>query len=121
VAATTSPAGGTPVRARPSRGYLIPALIAMAVLLAIGTAVGAGDLAHPAPARLEGPTVAAQIAVALQQQRRSQTPPVVTCPRTIPVRRGFQFVCTIAGGRSGPAVHVREIDNRGGLRWQLAR
>ena len=92
----------------------------MAVLLAIGTAVGAGDLAHPAPSTLQGPTVAAQIAVALQQQRQSQTPPVVTCPRTIPVRTGWQFVCRV-GGRSGPAVDVREIDNRGGLRWQLPR
>lgn len=91
----------------------------MAVLLAIGTAVGAGDLTHPAPATLQGPTVAAQIAVGIQQQYRSPSPPDVTCPRRIPVRSGTQFVCTIGTGRARRVVDVSEIDNRGGLHWQL--
>jgi hypothetical protein len=121
VAAATSQAGGGPVPGRPARGYALPALIAMAVLLIIGGAVGAGDLAHRAPARLQGPTVAAQIAVGIEQQKRSQTPPLVSCPPTIPVRMGYRFVCTVAGPTSRLPVRVQEIDNRGGLTWQLGR
>jgi hypothetical protein len=121
VAATTSPAGGTGALARQRRGYAIPALIAMAVLLAIGAAIGAGDLTHPAPAKLQGSTVASQIAVGIEQQGRTEAPPEVTCPPTIPVRTGWQFVCTITGPRSRQPVTVREIDNRGGLSWHLGR
>jgi hypothetical protein len=108
---------------RPSgrRGYLIPGLIAMAVLLAIGVALGAGDLDHRSTSGLHGSDVAQQLALAIQAQSGLHTPPDVTCPATEPVRQGFRFSCSITGNGSTRVVDVEETDGRGHLRWQLSQ
>jgi hypothetical protein len=93
----------------------------MTVLLAIGGAVGAGDLSHPAPKTLQGSEVAAQIADAIESLNHQGSPPDVSCPPSEPVRRGWTFNCTVAGGgSSNGTLVVVEIDDRGGLRWAPA-
>lgn len=106
--------------ARRRRGYWIPAVIAMTVLLAIAFAAGAGDLSHPAPRTLNGPDVAAQIATAMQASERSSGPPDVHCPASEPVRSGFTFDCTVARSHGNQQIHVTEQDGRGRLGWTLA-
>jgi hypothetical protein len=70
---------------------------------------------------LNGSDVAAQIALAMQVQRGSSTPPKVDCPGSEPVRAGWTFTCTLAG-RNGPeTVNVVEVDGRGNLRWSIVR
>src|SRR5579875_2331816 len=66
-ASLTAAAGGAPApRARSRRGYFLPGAIALAALLLIGAAVGAGDLSHPSPRTLRGADVAAQISLGVQ-------------------------------------------------------
>jgi hypothetical protein len=91
----------------------------MAVLLAIGVALGAGDLVHRSPTVLHGPDVAQQIAFGIQAQRGARTPPGVSCPAVEPVRLGYRFVCTTDLPGPGHRLEVVEIDGRGHLRWQL--
>lgn len=105
--------------ARRRRGYWIPAVIAMVVLLAIAFAVGAGDLSHPAPRSLNGPDVADQIATAIQVSERSSSLPDVRCPASEPVRAGFTFDCSVARARGNQQIHVTEQDGRGRLGWTL--
>jgi hypothetical protein len=104
---------------RARRGYWLPGLIALVALLGIGLGIGAGDLNHRSPHTLSGSDVAAQIALALQVQQRSTTPPLVSCPGSEPVRAGWTFTCTLTG-RDGPErVKVAEVDGRGSLRWSI--
>jgi hypothetical protein len=122
IAGSVPPAAaeGTPAQpGRPKRGYWIPAVIAMVVLLAIAAAVGAGDLDHSAPTKLPGSEVASEVALGLQVQTRSSGPPDVTCPPSEPVRAGFHFECTLSSGATRRAVDIVEIDGRGRLRWHL--
>jgi hypothetical protein len=110
---------GPPPRRR--RGYWIPGLIAMAALLAIALALGAGDLDHHKPTVLHGTEVAREIALAIQVQERTHAAPDVRCPASAPVQVGYRFVCTAlrAGSTGLTHVDVQEIDSRGHLRWQL--
>ena len=41
------------------------------------------------------------------------------CPDTEPVRTGLQFVCTVTEAGTSRAVHVVEINGRGGLSWHF--
>jgi len=111
-------AGEAPAR-RPRRGYWVPGLIAMAALLLIGVAFGAGDLSHRSSSTLSGPDVDSEIALAIQAQQGTHDPPDVHCPPSEPVRQGWQFVCTIEHAGSARLVHVTEIDGRGHLHLQL--
>lgn len=105
---------------RGRRGYFLPGAIALAALLLIGGAIGAGDLVHPAPSRLRGPEIASQIALGVQVQQNSATAPHVTCPAVEPVRIGYHFDCTLVAGRGAPVtVAVTEFNGRGGLHWSL--
>jgi hypothetical protein len=115
-----------PPSGRRRRGYWIPGLISLAVLTAIGVALGAGDLNHSNPKRLNGTDVAQQIALGIQAREGSHSPPDVRCPASEPVRQGWRFVCTrVASGTAGTAggatqsVEVTEVDNRGRVRWSL--
>ncbi len=115
--ATGAPADG---RRRPSRrGYWLPAVIAMTVLLAIAAAVGAGDLDHSSPRTLPGSDVASQIAIGIQVQQGGTSPPSVRCPDHEPVRSGLTFECTLGTGPNQRTVKVVEVDARGHLRWQI--
>ncbi len=105
---------------RGRRGYFLPGAIALAALLLIGGAMGAGDLAHPAPKHLRGSDVASQIALGVQEQRNSTTLPKVTCPATEPVRTGYHFDCQLDGGGAPLTVTVTEFNGRGGLHWSLS-
>jgi Domain of unknown function (DUF4333) len=112
-------AGPPPSGRRGGRGYWIPGLIAMAFLLIIAVAVGAGDLDHGAPHILQGPDIASQIALGIQTQQGTASAPVVHCPKTEPVRSGWQFECSVSqAGRSVP-VEVVELDQHGQLSWHL--
>ena len=116
---------------RPRRGYFLPGAIALGALLLIGGAVGAGDLAHPAPHTLSGPDMAAEISLGIETAQGLSQPPPVSCPAREPVRDGLQFTCTTAahpasvpGSLPGSVpvsvpVYVTEIDGRGHLRWSL--
>jgi Domain of unknown function (DUF4333) len=115
--ATGTPAGGRRERSR--RGYWLPAVIAMTVLLGIAAAVGAGDLDHSPPKTLAGSDVASEIAIGMQVQNGSTTPPAVHCPDHEPVRAGLTFRCTLGPGPKRGTVKVVEIDGRGHLRWQV--
>jgi hypothetical protein len=104
---------------RSRRGYWLPAFIALAALLLIGGAVGAGDMSHSAPKTLYGPDVASEIALGIEVQQGITVPPAVSCPRREPVKIGWSFSCkTMLSGRS-ETVAVVEVDGRGHLRWQL--
>ncbi len=107
-----------PRRVRRRRGYWVPGLIATAVLLAIGLALGAGDLDHRSPSTLAGPEVAQNIALGVQAQEGSQALDV-HCPASEPVRVGRQFDCTLTQAGRTRSIHVVEIDGRGHLRWTL--
>lgn len=115
--AGTAPAAGA---RRGRRGYFLPGAIALGALLLIGAAIGAGDLAHPAPEHLRGSDVASQIALGVQEQRNSATPPKVTCPATEPVRSGYRFDCILDAGGAPATVTVTEFNGRGGLHWSLS-
>jgi hypothetical protein len=104
---------------RPRRGYLVPGAIALVVLVAIGAALGAGDLDHSRPSTLHGPDVAHELALGIQAQQRSHALPDVRCPATEPVRAGWQFACQLIGIGPDRSVQVTEIDSRGHLRWRL--
>ena len=95
----------------------MPALIALAALLAIGFVFGAGgDVSHPAPKTLTGGDVANQIALGIQTLGSKPSPPRVSCPAHEPVRSGVRFRCYYDGGHP---IDVVEIDARGHLRWSL--
>jgi Domain of unknown function (DUF4333) len=113
-AAAEGPAG------RRRRGYWIPGLIAIAVLVAIGVAFGAGDLAHRGPNTLAGPELAQTLGQAIQAADGTASPPSVHCPDSEPARAGLQFVCMVTQGRAIRQVHVTEINGRGGLSWRMA-
>jgi hypothetical protein len=106
-------------RARRRRGYWIPGLIALAVLLGIGLALGAGDLDHGGATTLAGPEMAQELAQAIQARDGTPSPPTVHCPHTEPARAGLQFDCTIIGAGPARTLHVTEINNRGALSWRF--
>jgi hypothetical protein len=106
-------------RERGRRGYWIPGLIALAVLLGIGLAFGAGDLDHSGPTTLAGSEMAQDLAGAIQANEGTPSPPTVHCPRSEPARAGHQFVCSVSGGGTTRVVHVTEINGRGGLYWHF--
>lgn len=125
VGATTgaqpSKTGGEQAKARRSRrGYFLPGVIALAVLLGIGTAFGAGDLDHQAPRVLSGVEVASQVELGLQAEVGGANLPYVTCPVSEPVIAGLTFAC-LEHPHNGPVrpISVTEIDAHGQLRFGL--
>jgi hypothetical protein len=101
------------------RGYLLPGVIALVALVAIGAAAGAGDLDHSRPSTLHGPDVAHELALGIQAQQGSRPLPDVRCPATEPVHDGWQFACRLVGRAPDRSVRVTEIDGRGHLRWRI--
>jgi hypothetical protein len=106
-------------RSRGRRGYWIPGIIALTVLVAIAIGFGAGDLTHPSPRTLAGQDVEAELSLGIQAQQGSSSPPVVHCPGSEPVLAGHAFSCTLVTGESTEVVSVVEIDRRGRLRWSI--
>lgn len=104
------------------RGYLLPGVIALGALVALGTAFGAGDLYHQPPSALAGPDVASQISLAIQAEQNVVTAPAVSCPASEPVRAGLVFYCAEKPESAGPPVEitVRETDSRGNLSWKFS-
>jgi hypothetical protein len=105
---------------RGRRGYWIPGLIAMAFLLIIAVAVGAGDLDHSAPRNLQGPDIASQIALGIQTEQGTAGAPDVRCPKEEPVRPGWQFECSVTRAGNRVPVQVVELNQHGQLSWHLA-
>jgi hypothetical protein len=101
------------------RGYWIPGLIALACLLIIAMAVGAGDLDHSAPHVLQGPDIASQIALGIETQQGIAQAPDVHCPQKEPVRSGWQFECSVMQAGKSVPVEVVELDQHGQLSWHL--
>jgi hypothetical protein len=128
---TPAPAVAEGPKGRRRRGYWIPGLIALAVLLGIGLAFGAGDLVHGGPTTLAGPEIARDLAQAIQASEGTPSPPTVHCPHSEPAKAGLQFVCTVTGAGAGAGagaaagagakrtVHVTETNGRGGLSWRF--
>lgn len=113
---TVTPERPTPDSGRRGKGYFLPGTIALLALLGLGLFVGAGDLSHPAPRTLDGPTIAAQIALGIQTEESAAQAPTVSCPPVEPVREGLRFTCT-AGSHSARTVYVTEVDGRGRVSW----
>jgi len=110
-------AGGT---GRPRRrGYWIPGAIALAVLVVLALAFGAGDLTHPAPRTLSGPDIESELALGIQTQQRWASPPTLHCPGTVAVKEGHRFSCTLDTAGGPIPVDVVEVDGRGRLQWSL--
>lgn len=105
--------------ARPRRGYWLPAIIAMIVLVGIGLAVGAGDLNHSSPKRLSGRDIEQQLALGIESQQGLSRLPMVSCPASEPSVQGHRFTCTLHKSRSQQTVYVVEVNSFGGLQWQL--
>jgi Domain of unknown function (DUF4333) len=118
-AETADRGGRSPARTTARRGYWIPGIIALTVLVAIAIGFGAGDLTHPSPRTLAGPDVESELSLGIQAQRGSAEPPVVHCPGSEPVLAGHAFTCTLVLGGSTEPVSVVEIDSRGRLRWSI--
>jgi Domain of unknown function (DUF4333) len=93
--------------------------MAMAFLLIIAVAVGAGDLDHSAPRSLQGPDIASQIALGIQTQQGTASAPDVHCPKKEPVRSGWQFACSVTRAGSSVPVEVVELNQHGQLSWHL--
>lgn len=94
---------------RGKRGYFIPGLIALAVLLAGGAFASGGGLSHASPTRLDGASVGTLIAQNYQNNHQLESPPPVQCPDNEPVVAGHRFVCQLLGTKGGPlAVEVTE-------------
>lgn len=102
------------------RGYWVPGLIALTVLVMIGLIFGAGDLSHPAYTSINGPDIELQISQAMQVEQNTGTAPEISCPRREPVRAGLTFDCSARTPTGQEVVHVTEIDNRGAIRWSLS-
>jgi Domain of unknown function (DUF4333) len=94
-------------------------LIAMAVLLVIAVAVGAGDLDHSAPRVLDGADIASQIGLGIQTQQGAATAPAVHCPQSEPVRSGWRFECYVQQAGKSLPVQVVELDQHGQLSWHI--
>lgn len=110
------------VAPRKRRPYFIPGVIALVVLLAMGVALGAGDLSHPTSSKLDSSSVSQQLALAIQARDNAKSPPVVTCPAALPGRQGYRFTCKVQS-RPGAAVRdiaVTEVDSRGDVTWAWA-
>jgi hypothetical protein len=103
------------------RGYFLPGVIALAALLALGAAFGAGDLQHRGPSILAGRDVAEQLALAMQAQVAAPSAPSISCPSTEPVRKGLVFYCKVAPWRGAGRreLRVTEVDSSGRLSWSV--
>lgn len=87
---------------RGKRGYFIPGLIALAVLLAGGAVATAGGLSHASPSRLDGTHLGTLIAENYQNNHQLASPPPVRCPTNEPVAAGHHFVCQLLRTKGGP-------------------
>ncbi|MDQ2727799.1 MAG: DUF4333 domain-containing protein [Actinomycetota bacterium] len=98
---------------RGKRGYFIPGLIALAVLLAGGAFASAGGLSHASPTRLDGAHVGTLIAQNYQNNHQLESPPPVECPNNEPVAAGHLFVCHLLRTKGGP-LRVEVTETGGG-------
>lgn len=115
------PGPAAPARAsrRKGRGYLVPGLIALAVLGVVAVVVNAAGLQHRDPTALAGPDVATRIAQSIQARNALPTPPQVRCPASTPVRGGLVFTCRLTAG-PGRDITVTQTDGRGSYTWSVA-
>ncbi|MDQ6836920.1 MAG: DUF4333 domain-containing protein [Actinomycetota bacterium] len=97
---------------RGKRGYFIPGLIALIVLLAGGAFVNFGGLSHDTPSQLDGTNVATRIAQNYQANHQLESPPPVRCPNNEPVAAGLRFACQLLRPGAVPlSVDVTETRN----------
>jgi Domain of unknown function (DUF4333) len=104
---------------RRGKGYFIPGLIALAVMVAAGGVVNFAGLDHAHPSNLAGNDVATFVAQGIQAQQGLAAPPTISCPPREPVRTGLSFTCTwqqVGGDRQ---VKVTETDARGQYRFSV--
>lgn len=102
------------------RGYFIPGMIALAVLLVGGGIVDAAAFSHGSPHRLPGPLISAQIADNYQGNHGLASPPPVRCPGDEPVTAGHHFTCQLLRANAAPlAVSVTETGG-GQVSYQVA-
>lgn len=110
--------GAPPAKKR--RGYFLPGVIALIVLVVLGIVIGGGDLEHPASTTIYGSAIESQIANGIQDVRNTNSLVRVSCPAQEPVKQGLTFDCTADGaGLKHQTVYVVETDGRGDTRWSL--
>ncbi|MCU4184713.1 DUF4333 domain-containing protein [Acidiferrimicrobium sp. IK] len=107
-----------PGRSRPARrGYLVPGLIALAVLAVLAVGIDLIGLRHPTPKALNGPDVATLIAQDMQTRTGASQPPQITCPASEPVRAGLEFDCRLHQAGGVRTIQVRETSAEGAFGW----
>jgi hypothetical protein len=84
------------------RGYFVPGIIALAVLLAVGAFAYGGGLSHAGPSGVDSSRVAALIAETYQNNHQLASPPPVQCPDHEPVAIGHRFECQLLRKAGGP-------------------
>ncbi len=106
-------------RLRPARrGYLVPGLIALAVLAVIAVAIDVIGLQPSTPTTLAGPDVATLIAQGMQARSGASQPPQIRCPSAEPVRAGVQFTCQLDAVGGARTILVQETTGQGTFTWK---
>jgi hypothetical protein len=110
-------AGGRPsacgYAGQSKRGYFVPGIIALAVLLAVGAFAYGGGLSHASPSAVDGSRVATLIAETYQNNHRLASPPPVQCPARQPAATGHRFGCQLLR-QAGAPLPVEVTETGGG-------
>lgn len=114
----TPPSGSAGRPSPPRRGYLVPGLIALAVLAVLAVLIDVIGLQHHAPRVLAGPDVATLIAQDMQTRDASRQPPQIRCPTSEPVRVGLRFTCEVENPSGNRTVRVEVTSSQGTFTWQ---
>jgi hypothetical protein len=105
---------------RRGKGYFVPGLIALAVMVVAGGIVNFAGLDHAHPSSLAGRDVSTFVAQGIQAEDGLAAPPPITCPATEPVRVGLSFACTWQRVGGDRRVTVTETDSRGQYRFTVS-
>jgi hypothetical protein len=115
------PEAGRARRGRRGKGYFVPGLIALAVMVAAGGVVNFAGLDHAHPSSLAGSDVSTFVAQGIQAEQGLAAPPTITCPTSEPVRTGLSFTCTWERAGGDRPVKVTETDSRGQYHFSVGR
>jgi hypothetical protein len=106
---------------RRGKGYFVPGLIALAVMVVAGGVVNFAGLDHAHPSTLAGSDVSTFVAQGIQAEQGLAAPPTITCPASEPVRTGLSFTCTWQRAGGDRPVKVTETDSRGQYHFSIGR
>ncbi|MHB1928884.1 MAG: DUF4333 domain-containing protein [Acidimicrobiales bacterium] len=98
------------------RGYYLPGIIALVVLVGMSVVFALTALRSYDPRVLHGPDVAQSLAEGLQV---GATPPTVRCPAAEPRRPGVVFDCTLLRPGRAPRTIQVTVTTPQSLRYRL--